>query len=141
MPHLYWRANSMSHDCAVTALLEFDVFRKQSVRAPSDDAISILATTLDAIRKLPKTAQLQELVKSAKLIKGNRYDRQHVLEMLAYCDVLNPKAKFLGKYRRLQYCSLPDHHYKADWQYPCCWWTGATGVNEKAVKFWFGHLN
>lgn len=140
LPHLYWRANSMSHDCAVTALLEFDVFRKHSVSVPSSEAIAVLVTTLEAIRSLPKSAQLQDLVKSVRHIKGNKYDRQHVLEMLAYCDVLKPKTKCLGRYRRLQYCDLPDHHYKAEWQYPCCWWTGAAGVNEKAVRFWFGHL-
>ncbi len=140
MPHLYWRANNMSHDCAVTALLEFDAFRKQSIPEPSEDAVNLLVSMLDSVRQLPKSAQLQDLVKSAKGVKGNKLDRQHILEMLAYCDVFKPKAKFLGKYRRLQYCPLPDHHYKADWQYPSCWWTGSAGVNEKAVKFWFGHL-
>lgn len=139
-PFLYWRANAMSHDCAVAALLEFDSFRKQTISDPPADAIDVLVSVLDAIRKLPNSAQLQDLVKSAKPIKGNKHDRQHVLEMFAYCDILKPKAKFLGKYRRLESCQLPDHHYKAEWRYPSCWWTGAAGINEKAVNFWFGHL-
>jgi hypothetical protein len=132
MPHLYWRANCMSHDCAVTALLEFDSFRKQSITRPSADAITILVTFLDAIRRLPKSAQLQDLLKSAEVVKGNKHDRQHILEILAYCDILKPKAGFLGKYHRLQSCRVPNHNYKAEWQYPSCWWTGAAGINEKA---------
>lgn len=140
MPHLYWRSNCMSHDCAVTALLEFDLFRKQSISEPSPAAIAILNDALDAIRRLPRSAQLKDLVNAVKVIKGNKHDRQHILEMLAYCDVLKPKTKFLGRYRRLESCRLPNHHYKADWRYPCCWWTGSAGVNDKAVDFWFGHL-
>jgi hypothetical protein len=27
-----------------------------------------------------------------------------------------------------------------DWAYPVSWWTGADGVNEEAVTFWFPEI-
>ncbi|XZE53096.1 hypothetical protein SH139x_004816 [Planctomycetaceae bacterium SH139] len=136
----YLRSNSMEHDNAVVALLEFESFRKIKVPPPSGAAIGMLAELLNAIRKLPKSAQLQDLLKAIQFIKGNKLERKHILETLAYSDILCPRAPFLGKYHRLELCSLPRHPYKAEWNYPACWWTGKAGINEKSVSMWFEHL-
>ena len=130
----YLCSNSMEHDNAVVALLEFESFRKIKVPPPSDAAIGMLAELLNAIRKLPKSAQLQDLLKAIQFIKGNKLERKHILEIFAYSDILCPLAPFLGKYHRLEFCSLPRHPYKAEWNYPACWWTGKAGVNQKAVS-------
>lgn len=136
----FLRSNSMEHDNAVAALLEFEAFRRLAVPEPSATAVTILVDSLNAIRMLPKSAQLQDLLRSIRTVRGNKQDHRHILESLAYCDVLRPRSSFLGKYHRLENCSLPDHSYKAEWMYPACWWTGKCGVNEKAVTMWFGHL-
>ena len=136
----FLRSNSMEHDDAVVALLEFEAFRRFAVPVPSADAVRILVDSLNAIRLLPKSAQLQDLLKSIQTIRGNKQDRRHILETFAYCDILRPRASFLTKYHRLEDCSVPNHHYKAEWMYPACWWTGKIGINEKAVEMWFGHL-
>ena len=138
----FYRSNSMEHDSVIDAVLEFEDFAPVS-DCDTKSCGNTIQSLLDAIRALASDAQLAELNKSLQgVFKGNKLDRQHVLETLAYCDILQPQSQpvFRGTYKRLGSCPLPAQFYKKEWQYPACWWTGEDSVNESAVDFWFGHL-
>jgi len=138
----FYRSNSMEHDSVIAAVLEFEDFAPVA-DCDTTSCGNIMQCVFDAIRNLPSDAQLAELNKSLQgVFRGNKFDRQHVLETLAYCDILQPKSQpaFKGNHQRLTSFPLPGHFYKKEWQYPACWWSGEDGVNESAVKFWFGHL-
>jgi len=95
---------------------------------------------LDAIRSLPKTAQLSELNKAlAGQFQSNKHERQVVLEILGYAGVLKPKGWpcFFDGWVRPADRKEPSNFYKKEWQFPVSGWTGNDGINEEAVRFWF----
>lgn len=97
---------------------------------------------LDAIRELPEDSKLTELQRALTgLVRGDKYDRQHVLEILGYCDILgHPRGqkpirkRYMNQLQRPQ----PDHFYSRDSHYPLNFWnSGEMGVDEEAVAYWF----
>lgn len=76
-------------------------------------------------------------------MKGDKYARQLVLEIFGYCGVLQPASqpKVLERWITEIPKDLHSSYYKNDWKYPLPWWTGADGVNEEAVEFWFPGLS
>ena len=33
---------------------------------------------------------------------------------------------------------VANHKHSSDWLYPVDWWKGRDGINQDALKFWFG---
>jgi len=123
-------------------LCDLEDFGSPSFKCTGSDK-AILKRILATIRKLPDDAGLRELQKSLTgLFKANKYERQVVLEILGTCGVLKPTESasmhesWVPRHER----PWPTHFYRKDWKSPVNCWTGADGVNEDAVDFWFGDL-
>lgn len=102
-----------------------------------------LKAALAAIRKLPAKAGLSDLEKSISgLFPSNKGERQVVLEILGYCGVLKPQDFPSTHKKWVNRSNYPDptHFFRREWRTPVNCWTGADGVNEEAVEFWFGKL-
>ncbi|MFH5804700.1 hypothetical protein [Alienimonas sp. DA493] len=130
----------MLHDSADYAALDLTQFKKNPAPEPTDAERENFRALLNAIRDLPPTAKLTDLQKAGtRIVKGNKYDRVHVFEILGYCDVLGSpdhppvRERFVNQLQRPQ----PDHLYSRDWQFPANFWDGTVGVNEEAVAYWF----
>lgn len=92
---------------------------------------------------LPGRARLGDALKALTgLFKSDHDARQQVLEILGSCGVLQPKSRPLvtGRFFFLDKDQFHPHFHTRDWAYPVSWWTGADGVNEHAVEFWFPKL-
>ena len=94
-------------------------------------------------RKLPKSAGLTELEKSLTgLFPSTKAERQVALEILGACGVVKPKdcpsrhERWVARWELPQ----PTHFYRKEWRSPVNCWTGADGVNQEAIDFWFGDL-
>ena len=128
------------HDRGDYAAFDLSRFNESEVREPDRAEQKAFRDLLSAIRKLPKSATLSELQKCVTgLVKGDKYDRIHVLEILGYCNILGSpdyepiRKRFMNQQQR----PLPDHFYSRDWRFPSCFWNGEIGLNEEAVAFWF----
>lgn len=128
------------HDRADYAAFDLSRFNLKGLPAPSEPQCDNFRELLNAIRGLPHDAKLTDLQKSATgIVKGDKYDRQHVLEILGYCDILgSPDHKPMRKqFVNQLYRPLPKHFYSKEWRFPACFWSGENGVDEEAVAFWF----
>jgi len=111
--------------------------------SPPPDARRRITDVLDALRALPSSAGLGDLLQAvSKLIPGNKQERQVVLEILGDVGILRPRdlPSFHSQYLPFSRLPTPDHFYSREWRSPVSCWTGADGVDEDAVQFWFGHL-
>lgn len=102
-----------------------------------------IVALVDGIRKLPRTAGLEELQKSiAGIFPSNKNERQVVLEILGYCGIIKPRDCPSMHKKWVPPCErpFPKHFYRREWQSPASCWTGEDGVNEDAVAFWFGDI-
>lgn len=132
-------------------LLPGDLPRAYQVLAWADAEEPPVPTAADAKRftqllalvgKLPATArcgQLEEAIRKAKLVPGNKYDVRSIVETLGACGILETPqhpgfttawTTFGARQAR------PSVRVEVD--PPLAFWTAGHGVNAKNVKHWFG---
>jgi len=121
-------------------LADLTAFDASSVSCNKTDR-KLVNSLFSAIRKLPKTAGLRDLEKSISgLFPSDKSERQVALEILGSCGILKPKD-WPGRNERWvapeEYVD-PAHFYSKEWRRPVSSWTGADGINQEAVDFWFG---
>ena len=124
-----------SSDGASYITIEFELSR--DIADAANDVRERIARAID---DLPETAQLGALNKAVTgLVKGNKYDRQHALEILGYCDVLrSPEHEPLrGRYLNQLMRPQPAQFTKRDWHFPLNFWTGEYGIDREGLAFWF----
>jgi hypothetical protein len=122
------------------ALANLTLFADSPVPCPDDRDWDVLRQLLKRIRNLPGTARLVDLQKALTgLFKSDKYARKQVLEILGFCGVLQPRSRPLVTERFFyrDKDQFHPHFHTRDWTYPVSWWTGADGVNDEAVRFWF----
>lgn len=122
------------------ALADLLLFADAEVPPPRDEDWAVLRELLQRVRGLPSDARLTDLNRALiGLFSGNKYARQQVLEILGYCGVLQPRSRPLMTERF--FCWDDDqfhpHFATREWDYPVSWWTGADGVNDAGVAYWF----
>ncbi|MEM7011840.1 MAG: hypothetical protein AAF585_10190 [Verrucomicrobiota bacterium] len=128
------------HDSMVYAAYDFWRFNQIQCPMPTESDQRILEKCLNAIRNLPEIATLTHLDKALSgIVKGNKRDRQHILEILGYCGILGtpdgiPMRK---RYFTRRSAPMPDHFYSREWHYPASFWNGSIGIDEAEVSFWF----
>jgi hypothetical protein len=111
--------------------------------SPWADEVDIVRRVLEAIRSLPRTAQLSDLNRAlVGLFRSTKPERQVVLEILGYAGVLKPEGwpSFFDAWVRPAEREGPGHFYKREWQFPASGWTGKDGIDGGAVRFWFPQI-
>ena len=139
---LKWAGNVEQGDLEYVGA-DLHQFAKLAAVSPSDDDMDIMRCVLEAIRNLPKSAQLSDLNKAlVGLFQSNKQERQVALEILGYAGILKPKGwpSFFDAWVRPSEREEPGHFYKKEWQFPSSGWTGKDGINEDAVRFWFRQI-
>jgi len=77
----------------------------------------------------------------AGIFKSNKAEREILIEILAYCGILQPHdhpgyyRSFVNFFER----TIPPVA-KIDWTYPICWWRGIDGINNELLQFYFPQL-
>lgn len=117
-------------------------FNKRIVDIPTDDDIGLLHEVFNIIYSLPATAQLTELNKSLQsIIKSNKQERMILLETFGYAGILCPESQqnYSNDFVTYDFAnrSQPQHSYKREWAYPVRFWTGADGINEDMITYYF----
>jgi hypothetical protein len=121
---------------------DLEQFTKLEKSKPSEQDYSILHQIIEIARHCDPSARPRDLEKRlANVIKSNKAEREILIQILAYCGILQPK-KYPGYFKsfpRYFERTIPPVK-KIDWTYPICWWRGADGVNQDALKYYFPQL-
>ena len=77
------------------------------------------------------------------MFKSNKGERKVFCEILGYAGILKPRGwpSFFDRWVVADEFEAPDHFYSREWQFPASGWSGADGVNEEAVRFWFPQIS
>lgn len=135
--------NSANFARPAYALADLAWFANVEVPIPNDDDWHVIGEMLQRVRGSSKAARLGDLQKALTgLFPSDKHARQQALEILGFCGVLQPKSRPPVTDRF--FCHDKDQFHPQfhtrDWAYPVSWWTGADGVNDAAVAFWFPKL-
>lgn len=110
---------------------------------PTDTDRRLLNAILDAARNAsPSTTPLvlTKLLKKSDSPKLTNDQWRSLIETMGLCGILQP-AEHPGYLSHFTNPGLAPHKTRSsDWAYPVDFWTGADGVNESAVDFWFGNM-
>ncbi|ATQ73516.1 hypothetical protein CR152_02525 [Massilia violaceinigra] len=108
---------------------------------PTADDFHIFNAILDTLRSVDAKTKPKDLHKELKKIEGFKAtnDQCRVLvEALGIAGILETQEHkgYLTHYTNPGLA--PSKSHSSDWAYPVDFWTGADGVNKKALEFWFG---
>lgn len=128
------------HTDPVSASFDLDVFGRSERLEPTEADAAILRAVLDAARQSAASERPRGLEKRlAAIVPSNRAEREVLLQILGYCDVLTPidhpgLCSRWTPYDRRD----PPLGGRIDWTWPFAWWRGNAGVNEDVARSLFG---
>jgi hypothetical protein len=132
----------LEFDSPAFAAFDLERLLEQPEHIPTVQDREILKAILDTARNLPVTAKLADLIKAlAPIIKSNNNERRSLLGVLGITGVLQPKGypSYLNEFIPL-HARVGGPGRSNDWGYPIGLWKASDGVNETAVRYWFGEL-
>ncbi|MDQ1920886.1 hypothetical protein [Massilia pseudoviolaceinigra] len=110
-------------------------------QTPTSEDFRIFNAILDVLRSAEATAKPKDLHKDLKKISGFKATNdqwKRLLEALGVAGILETEQHkgYLTHYTNPGLA--PSKTSSSNWAYPVDFWTGADGVNRKALEFWFG---
>jgi hypothetical protein len=109
---------------------------------PSAEDLGLFSRLLEILATTPRDEPLKRSVmsrmKALAGFKSTTEQRQHLLETLGYCGILETKEHGGMLKRYVNVGLTPRKTHSSDWRYPVDFWTGKDGLNREALKFWFG---
>ena len=127
-----------------TYYIAFDlsVFEQMDDFQPKKEDLEILDLILTTIKQSKNEERPRDLERRlGKVLKSNKAERETLLQILAYCGILQPTehSGFFKSYTDSIDRTMPSVN-KIDWTYPIWWWRGQDRFNQEAVDFWFADL-
>ncbi|MEV6281914.1 hypothetical protein [Kribbella sp. NPDC051770] len=123
------------HDSIIYAAFDLQQFHRAPRLEPTAADRELGRTILTTLRELPPGVTAAQAVTHLRPLKGNKSERQVLLDILGICGVLDTTDHhgysdgFVPWSRR----TLPSRRF-IDQAYPACWWTSAAGISTKAVE-------
>lgn len=130
------------HLQALYAAFDLEQFQKLPLVKVEAEHVSLFKELIKHIEHAPQgvsSAQLQSFF--PKTLKSNKAERDVLIGILGILGILQTDNHhgFLHTFVRSDQRHLPDRRF-IDMAYPACWWSQSDGINNEAVKAWFGHL-
>ena len=137
-----YKWGGVSHESPEYAAFDLQQFAKLDPVEPTGPDLELIRRLLEVIRQASPLARPRDLEKKlASVLKSNQAEREVLLQILAYCGILQP-AGHPGYFQ--SYPEYIDRDFppvsKIDWTYPICWWRGSAGLNQSAVEYYFPQL-
>lgn len=125
------------------AYVAFDLEQLQRAprEAPSEEATSIGRALLDELRAVPPRETATAALARLRMLTGTDEERAALLDTLGVCGVLRTRTHpgYLTSFVAYHDRDYPPSHFM-ERTYPVCWWRGADGVDEEAVRYFLGPL-
>jgi hypothetical protein len=132
----------VAHERPEYAAFDLEQFAKLAPIQPARQDLDVMRAIVAVLRRAGPEAKPRDLEKQlAGVLKSNRSEREVLLQILAYCGILQP-AQRVGYYQSFPHLAAraAPPVSKIDWTYPICWWRGADGIQEEALAFYFPGL-
>jgi hypothetical protein len=137
-----YKWGGVRHEHPEYIAFDLEQFAKLDVLEPTEQDFDVMQQIIQAIQQCKPTDGPRDLEKKLALVlKSNKAEREILIQILAYCGILQPSKRlgyfqsFTNYFKR----EIPPEH-KIDWTYPVCWWRGADGINQSALKYYFPQL-
>lgn len=130
------------HTHLAYAAMDLSLFLNSPASPPTDDDVTLFRGVVDAIRSVGVDVAAATLhTRLPKTLKSNKAERDVVIAILGYCDVLArpPHTGFSDVFIPASHRALPSRRF-VDMAYPACWWSGEMGINEARLNEYFGHV-
>jgi hypothetical protein len=131
------------HDQPLYAVFDLEQFVKTDRACPSKADICIFDELIKIIEASPPETSASTLSNhlSTANFKSNKAEREVLIGILGLCGILGTIAH-PGYFRQFVPYSereLPCRRF-VDMHYPACWWKRSDGINQDALRFYFGHI-
>ena len=137
-----YKWGGVRHEHPEYIAFDLEQFSKLEPVKPTIQDLDLMRNIIDTIRQTKPEARPRDVEKELRVtLVSNIKEREILLEILAYCGILQP-GKHEGYYQSFPHYfkrTFP-HVNKIDWTYPICWWHGLDGVNEDALAYYFPQL-
>ncbi len=137
-----YKWGGVRHDEPLYAGMDLRLFRKLPRFVPTAADVAVLKRVLRAIEAAPPKTSSALLEKHlAKAIESTKAEREVLVGILGYCGILATVAHpgYVRSFVRATDRELPSRRF-VDMAYPACWWHRRDGINQKALRYWFGHV-
>jgi hypothetical protein len=113
---------------------DLEQFGQAPRQGATKEDIDLGRRMLAALRAVPATESVTKAVARLSAVKGNKAEREVLLDILGVCDVLGASGHrgFRSDFVRHDQRELPAQRF-VDRAYPVCWWKGEDSVNQDAV--------
>ena len=109
--------------------------------APNDADVDLFNEMLALIRRSSANGptELAREVRAVKALKLSAFEARGVIDTLGLCGVLSTNEHRGYEAEFTNPGVAPTKRIRSDWSYPVDFWRAVDGVNEAALRFWFGH--
>ena len=120
---------------------DLEQFARAPRPRPSDADIALGRQLTSYLSGLPAAATASQAVAGMTFIKGNKAEREVILDILGVTGILQTAGHpgFASAYVPAAERHLPPRRF-TDRAYPVCWWTAADGVNTTALRQFFPQI-
>lgn len=117
------------------AAFDLEQFQRAPRLAASPEALRLGRELLATLRSAGASETATTLADDLRMVKGNKAEREVLLDILGVCGVLETREHtgYLTAFVPWNSRELPSQRF-IERTYPVCWWRGADGVNEDAVR-------
>lgn len=137
-----YKWGGVRHEHPEYIAFDLEQFAKLDMVEPVEQDFDVMRQIIQVVQQCKPTDRPRDLErKLALVLKSNKAERKILIQILAYCGILQP-SKRLGYFQSFTNYferEIPPAN-KIDWTYPVCWWRGADGINQHALKYYFPQL-
>ena len=122
-------------DSIVYTTFDLEQFRRAPREAPTGQAMDVGCQLLTALHHAAPAATSTTIVRDISMVKGNAQERRVLVDILGIVGVLatNDHPGYQSRFIAYADRALPNRHF-VESAYPACWWRGADGVDEWAIR-------
>lgn len=137
-----YKWGGVRHERPEYIAFDLEQFARLEKLEPIEQDFDVMRQIIQVVYQCQPTDRPRDLErKLAPIFKSNKAEREILIQILAYCGILQPSKRlgyfqfFTSYYER----DIPPVN-KIDWTYPVCWWRGTDGINQSALKNYFPQL-
>ncbi|MBI1849113.1 MAG: hypothetical protein HYR85_02085 [Planctomycetes bacterium] len=130
------------HDHPLYAALDLELLVREPRPSPTAGDVEIFRTIIRGIEDAPSETTAAELhSRFARALKSNKPERGVIVGIFGYCGILATPGHsgYREEFVRSRDRDLPGRRF-VDMPYPACWWRRSDGIDDAALREYFGHV-
>jgi hypothetical protein len=137
-----YKWGGVRHERPEYIAFDLEQFAKLDRLEPTEQDIDVMQQIIQVIHQCKPSDKPRDLEqKLSPVFKSNKAEREILIQILAYCGILQPSKRsgYFQSFTNYFDREIPPAN-KIDWTYPVCWWRGADGINQSVLEYYFPQL-